>query len=356
MKKERIVYLDYLRVLAAVAVVMIHVSAQKWSDQSVFSGDWYAMNFYDSIARWAVPVFLMISGALQLSRECSLKKLYSKNILRLVVVYVVWSVLYAVFYQTIKMLNEPDYTVSIISFAKSVYMDRYHLWFIPMMAGVYLLIPVLKQVVENRKVTKYYLLVSGTLVFLLPTLMNAGADVFGGFVASAVKKAFSYMGRFEITEILAWSVFYFLAGYYLSTTQLSAKRRKHLYILGICSLVATCLLNGVIGWKQQATVETYLHYNTANVAITAMAFFVWLKNKPFANSRVTVWMGHLSKYSLGVCAVHVMVLDILEEVGIHALSMPPVISIPVLTAVITAVSFLICYGIGKIPFVSKWIQ
>lgn len=40
MNKERIVYFDYLRVFAIMAVVVLHVSALNWNDLSVrsFSG------------------------------------------------------------------------------------------------------------------------------------------------------------------------------------------------------------------------------------------------------------------------------------------------------------------------------
>ena len=63
----RLAYIDQLRVVAALAVVMIHVSAMHWGDTPPASADWQAMNVYAAVSRWCVPVFVMLSGALLLA-------------------------------------------------------------------------------------------------------------------------------------------------------------------------------------------------------------------------------------------------------------------------------------------------
>ena len=80
----RLPYLDYLRVMAAAAVIMIHVSAQNWDNVPVMSSDWIIFNLYNSLAQWAVPMFLMLSGALMLDpgKPFQIRTLYRKNILR----------------------------------------------------------------------------------------------------------------------------------------------------------------------------------------------------------------------------------------------------------------------------------
>lgn len=39
-KNERILYLDYLRVLATFAVILLHVSAQNWHETNVNTYQW----------------------------------------------------------------------------------------------------------------------------------------------------------------------------------------------------------------------------------------------------------------------------------------------------------------------------
>ena len=83
--KVRTVYFDYLRVFATLAVMVLHTSAQNWSKTDVNSFTWQTFNFFDSIVRWGVPVFVMISGSLFLSRDIPIKVIYNGGfILRMV--------------------------------------------------------------------------------------------------------------------------------------------------------------------------------------------------------------------------------------------------------------------------------
>lgn len=68
---DRIMYLDYLRVFATFGVVILHVSAQNWYVADINSFEWLVFHFFDSVVRWGVPVFVMISGTLFLNKETS---------------------------------------------------------------------------------------------------------------------------------------------------------------------------------------------------------------------------------------------------------------------------------------------
>ena len=76
--------------------MVLHVAAREWHDTDIRTAEWAAMNFYDSIVRWAVPVFTMISGALFLSKDIPVRKIYSKYIFRIFTAFLFWSLLYAV--------------------------------------------------------------------------------------------------------------------------------------------------------------------------------------------------------------------------------------------------------------------
>lgn len=65
----RLIYLDFLRVISILAVLIIHVAGEKITECDVNSAEWMTMNVYDSVSRWGVSVFIMISGALFLSKK-----------------------------------------------------------------------------------------------------------------------------------------------------------------------------------------------------------------------------------------------------------------------------------------------
>ena len=80
MSDNKIIAFDGLRILAAFAVVVLHTVAPLFLDLYQ-SYDWNVANVYESLVRWSVPVFFMISGALFLNKRKGLNigQLYNKE-------------------------------------------------------------------------------------------------------------------------------------------------------------------------------------------------------------------------------------------------------------------------------------
>ncbi|MCI8302382.1 MAG: acyltransferase family protein, partial [Oscillospiraceae bacterium] len=87
---------DLAKALAICAVVLIHCSANHFAHHPAGSFQWLAACFWGSVSRWAVPVFLLCSGALMNApgRDLPLKKLFSRYLLRLALALAVWAGLY----------------------------------------------------------------------------------------------------------------------------------------------------------------------------------------------------------------------------------------------------------------------
>lgn len=66
--KNRIFYLDILRVIACLSVIMIHSSAE-YVTNDIGSFNFWIGNLFDSLTRIGVPIFVMISGALMLDKN-----------------------------------------------------------------------------------------------------------------------------------------------------------------------------------------------------------------------------------------------------------------------------------------------
>src|SRR3546814_10665596 len=72
--------MDTARIGACFMVVVLHVAAMNFG---VFDNQWWASNFYDSMTRSCVPVFLMISGVLLLGKQETLAVFYRKRFARI---------------------------------------------------------------------------------------------------------------------------------------------------------------------------------------------------------------------------------------------------------------------------------
>ena len=97
---ERIVFLDYLRVIACFMVIMVHscefffIDGDSIGIRSVSDGFW--VSAIDSAFRSSVPLFVMASSYLLLPMRGSSQHFFKRRFVRVVVPFAVWSLLYAI--------------------------------------------------------------------------------------------------------------------------------------------------------------------------------------------------------------------------------------------------------------------
>src|SRR5512140_4003907 len=88
-------WVDLLRVLAIYLVVIIHTSGQLtnvWG--KIPEAQWIIGDIYGGVARIGVPLFFMLSGYLLLPRSESLGAFYRKRVLKIIIPFVAWSIIY----------------------------------------------------------------------------------------------------------------------------------------------------------------------------------------------------------------------------------------------------------------------
>ena len=138
-------------------MVVLHVSNQHCRE--AFPGtNWFIRITSDALVRWCVPVFLMISGALFLdpARRVTLRHLYGKNLLRVVVAFFVWSYVYS-----FARINAGPWhkSLSLLLAGPS------HLWFLKAIAGLYIAVPLLPfSALRSARVTSSLLPLSSPLL------------------------------------------------------------------------------------------------------------------------------------------------------------------------------------------------
>ncbi len=157
---NRIVWVDLVKTLAIVMVVLLHSIAPSFYKYSSipFSKSFVLSNLIDSFCRVAVPLFIVISGFLALKGNMPIEKLWSK-IKRLLIPSIFWSILYKYW-----ILYNNNETFNIFAVLKSIFREpaMYHLGFVYYMLGVYLLFPILSLIVnemlKNTKFACYFLI------------------------------------------------------------------------------------------------------------------------------------------------------------------------------------------------------
>ena len=344
----RTAYFDRLRVVSVFFIVMIHAAAYCWYDADLASADWLVLNAYKALARWAVPVFVMISGALFLDREIPLKKLYGKYVLRLVLAFIIWSLIYAV------VSNARWGMASVLIVALT---SHYHLWFLPMVIGLYICLPVLRLFTKTEKTTRYFLLISFLITIVIPQLLNLLKDFGGELCAKYVDLInLKIMGDFDLSLCLGY-IFFFVFGFYINKTELEKGRRTLIYILGLLGLALTIILTTLNGRLSGAPSDTYHGYLTVNVALMALAVFVFFKyNVRLSGKSDGVW-AFLGKCTFGVYLIHPLVMELADTyLGFTALSLNPVLGVPAVAAVTFAISLAVSAGLNKLPGTHRFLE
>lgn len=146
--REREYNMDYLRIFACFMVIFLHVAAQNWSSVEVTGKQWHVFNLYNSAVRSSVPLFLMLSGKLLLSHgdDFSMKKFFSKNIKKLLIVYLVWAFLYAVDTVGIAEILKGNYR----NLIACVVGAKFHLWYLSTLISIYLLLPLFMGLIKYQ--------------------------------------------------------------------------------------------------------------------------------------------------------------------------------------------------------------
>src|ERR1700743_2355755 len=93
-KTENIDWISNLRLIALYAVIVLHCTAPVLRFDKVPLADWWVADFYKGLVRFAVPVFVMITGALLLHKKYEIGNFLKKRLLRVVVPFLFWSLVY----------------------------------------------------------------------------------------------------------------------------------------------------------------------------------------------------------------------------------------------------------------------
>jgi len=329
-----------------VAVITIHVAAQNWYSADVNTFHWKTFNAFDGAARWSVPVFVMISGALFLNRECGIKQLIKKNITRIITAFFFWSAIYA----GVKLYKGGAVSQAVAD----LFTGQYHMWFLFMIVGLYLVAPFIKKITQSPSLVRYYLclwVAMSVFVPLFAALLSASNGKIGEILEYIRNSAYFFFAEGYVG--------YFLLGYLLSNITLRRRSRYLIYLLGSVSLFLTVWLTQVqsvaVG---KPTCPLYGYFSVTallqSIAIFILFRYLFMNLKP-GNGLAGV-IATLSQCSFGAYLVHVLVLEHLNDVfGINTMTFHPVKGTLFIIFVVTMVSYGISFLLNQIPFLKKYI-
>ena len=345
MGKKRILYFDVLNILACIAVIALHHNGivHTYSDSCA----WKTALIVEVAAYWAVPVFLMLTGAtlMPYREKYDTKTFFVKRFNRAFIPFFAWSIIILVWkLQTGQFSFETFSFREIVNTLLNNKMENVY-WYFPFLFSVYLLMPLISHLAENK--------CRGTLKYTVVTMFVLQSTI----VPLAELCGIQWNGNFAL-PISSFLIFVFL-GYLLSTEDISKKVRYRIYFSGICGAVIRYAAIYILSVRDGAKNTLFFNYGYFPSVMLACAVFVFARNVDWENvlNKIHVKAASISKlsaYSLGVYLIHriVMYYELLlaDTFGINNASVVWRTAGIMLTYLI---SIIIVALIKKIPYLEK---
>lgn len=323
MEKERIAWVDLLKIIACFLVVFSHncdpYVAVFDSDRSTF----LAGVFSGSLTRSSVPLFVMMTGVLLLPTTRTMSQFYRRRIGRILPPLIFWSaalpLLYYLYINRIPLstnpaINPADYTLfetlrRAVTFIFNFNYTTTPLWYLYMLIGLYLIIPLLNAwlVQATRKELRLFLSVWFITLFIPYIKMFAPVLGYAG--------NYGNMGIFGICDWNEYGTSYYISGfigylvlaYYLVTYPLKISLAKTL-LYGIpLFLIGYAITSfGFIEVQRYypgnyAYLEIIWFFTGINVFMMTLPIFVIIQKLPVHPNK---WLARAASLTFGIYLCH----------------------------------------------------
>lgn len=331
---------DFLRVICTIAVILIHVSSSyknAYMDASAF-GRLYTDNLlatcvYNVIPRFAVPCFVMLSGAFILAddRNANYYAFWNKKIRKTGIPTLIFSCGYTL-WNMLTVLHGGGEKAEIIRLFKQFVTGNsyFHMWYMYMLAGIYFLTPFLVLIrihtiqKDLKKIVCVFMIWAGLSAWTSQHLLTWDLG-----------RAFLYTG-------------YFMTGY-LIREQIKERKNNR---LGICLILCGIIIELVTAYVQYIHImrgiaeqdEVYGLISPETPWILSASVLIFYG---FSFLNVKKKLDRISSYTFYIYLFHGGVWNIIVRRIMKYCQINSSLAIPVCVAVVFLISYIFsrCYKI-----------
>lgn len=278
---EKNVYLQYLRALAIIAVIIIHVSTVKQGNEVII---------LRQFVNYCVALFIFLSGYLTKKDSVNnLVQFYKKRLIRVLVPYFIWSIFY--------ISISKDYNIKSIIIKLITGQGCSIYYYIIVYVQLVLLTPVLLKMLDKKR-GKYIELLTPVSLLVLYVCIYLGKPI-----------SFPY----NVLSCTIWIIFYYygLKVRNLANTEECLQKNliKNILLYIICLILS--LVEGFI-WNKVGNISIAVSQTKISSMFTSICFInimIGLKGKINVTSNVFKTIGD---YSFGIYLTHILFIKVID--------------------------------------------
>lgn len=346
-KRGRDAALDTVKLWACLAVIVIHVSGRGVSALDIRSGSWLACTLWDSLARFAVPSFLMCTGALMLSPKKTLdvKTTWKKYFWKILRILWFWGWMYLLFdvagAAAAGRAPAPGWLWGTVR-DTLLFRDQIHLYYLQILLLIYACLPVLRVFTKNatERELDYALAVWGVTGILMPLL-------------APLSQSAGNLLRYTMS--MTWSALGFALLGYVMYSRPVRPERKGLYLA--LFLGGFAFTFGMTVWSSLrggAVNANFMDGMTPGPAAMAAGAF-GLARVRHDGEKSSPLLAKLVNAGFCIYLVHYFFVLIFNHFGFDVTLFAPLAEVPVETVIVFALGYCAWWVLDKIPFVKKYL-
>lgn len=368
---KRIVWLDFVKFIAIFMMIAVHCTDNVTPAER--SEPWYNLwgSFYGSFMRPAIPLFVMVTGALLLPVRQNIFAFYKKRLTRLIVPFIIWSVLYNLFPWITGMLRlsptvindffawaEPDQSFSgalhnILMIPFNFSMLAVQMWYVYLLIGLYLYMPIFSAWIKQASIKEQQ-------VFLFLWFISLFIPYLREYLTKDLWGTCSW-NEFGLLYYFAGFNGYLLLGYYIVNNDINFSWSK-LAIVGLPTFaVGYCIT--FFGFKSVTAVpgqpaelvELFFTYCSPNVLMMTLPVFLVVRKIQFSSVIIRRFSVSISTCTFGIWMSHYLFLGpcymLVESLPLHTM-----VKMIVCTILLLSVTWGFVYIVRKSGKIGKWIM
>lgn len=339
-KNSRFLWADVIRVTAIFLVVFVHNFF--FLPPNTIGTLWMWVPYL--YAYIGIPLFVMISGALLLSKNESLSFFFQKRVRSVLLPWIFWIAVYIAIDYVVHQ-NRPITLDAWIRYVYQMFFSRF--WFLPMIFGLYLLAPLLGVLVRgaSKKMLVYGLSLWYFAFALLPAIYKA-FGIYLSLDSSLLRQVMQYSGLFII-------------GFLLTRKPSFKKTPRFWLMLLLASLGATYVsvfLTSFTLNEQQTDPFFYKIFSPTMIpgviAVFMLLFTLSQRWEKKVSMRSRSILAAMSEAALGIYLAHEIVQQVIAErfpfIDSSLFLISPLLAVPVRAVIVFLISFVFIFLLRRI--------